>query len=267
VSVPDPRRTEIAANLAAVRETIADACRKADRDPSEVTLIAVTKTYPASDVRLLADLGVLDVGENRDQEASPKAAETAGLGLRWHFIGQLQTNKAASVVGYASHVHSVDRIRLVSALSKARIARASAEATSSSGGQPGGRPGSASPRPDSSILYDNELTCLIQVDLGNSAPMEEHVARGGASPDQVPAIADAIAEAPGLRLGGLMAVAPLGADPAEAFERLHRISTRLRADHPSATMISAGMSGDAAEAIAAGATHVRIGGAILGIRK
>src|SRR5438876_9889307 len=106
------RRVQIAENLAAVREDIAAAARKADRDPSEVTLIAVTKTYPASDVRVLAELGVLDVGENRDQEAAPKAEATAGLGLRWHFIGQLQTNKASSVAGYADFVHSVDRARL-----------------------------------------------------------------------------------------------------------------------------------------------------------
>jgi PLP dependent protein len=237
------RRAELAANLAAVREDIAAACRKADRDPSEVTLIAVTKTYPASDVRLLAGLGVADVGENRDQEAAPKAAETADLDLRWHFIGQLQTNKAASVVGYAGFVHSVDRPRLAAALSAA------------------------------CSRYDKELTCLVQVDLGNSELMQDtvpipgHHARGGVAPADVPRLADSIAGAPGLRLGGLMAVAPLGADPSEAFAKLAGVATRLRADHPSATMISAGMSGDASEAVAAGATHVRIGGAILGIRR
>src|SRR5947209_255426 len=150
-TTPDPRampdrKTQIAENLAAVREDIAAAARKADRDPSEVTLIAVTKTYPASDVRILAELGVLDVGENRDQEAAPKAEATAGLGLRWHFIGQLQTNKAASVASYADFVHSVDRPRLVAALSKA------------------------------ALRYDKELTCLVQVDLGNAEPMDENAA-------------------------------------------------------------------------------------------
>jgi pyridoxal phosphate enzyme (YggS family) len=233
----DERKARIAENLAAVREDIAAAARKADRAPSEVTLIAVTKTYPASDVRLLAELGVRDVGENRDQEAAPKARETAGLGLRWHFIGQLQTNKASSVVEYADFVHSVDRVRLVAALSKG------------------------------AVRYDKELTCLVQVDLGNAEPMDDDAARGGVLPGDVPELADAIAAAPGLRLGGLMAVAPLGAEPGPAFERLHTLAMRLREAHPSATMISAGMSGDLGEAVAAGATHVRIGSAILGIRR
>ena len=204
-------------------------------------MIAVTKTYPASDVRLLAELGVLDIGENRDQEARPKAEATAGLGLRWHFIGQLQTNNAVSVASYADVVHSVDRARLVSALSAA------------------------------AIRYDKVLTCLVQVDLGNAEPMEVNAGpaggRGGAYPAEVPALADAIESAEGLRLGGLMAVAPPDADPAEAFSRLADLATGLRADHPSATMISAGMSGDLGEAVAAGATHVRIGGAILGFRR
>jgi PLP dependent protein len=233
----EERRNEIAANLAAVREDIAAAARKANRDPSEVSLIAVTKTYPASDVRVLAELGVLDVGENRDQEAAPKARATAGLGLRWHFIGQLQTNKAASVAGYADYVHSVDRTRLVSALARG------------------------------AVRYDKVLTCLVQVDLGNAEPVDANTARGEALADEVLPLADAIAEARGLRLGGLMAVAPLGEDPARAFARLHELALRLRSAHPSATMISAGMSGDLGEAVTAGATHVRIGSAILGIRR
>jgi pyridoxal phosphate enzyme (YggS family) len=231
------RREQIRGNLAAVREDVAEACRRADRDPAEVTLIAVTKTYPASDVRLLAELGVADVGENRDQEAAPKALATEGLGLRWHFIGQLQTNKASSVASYADFVHSVDRARLVAALSAA------------------------------AVRYDKELTCLLQVDLGNAEPMDDKSARGGAWPDQIPALAAAVAASPGLKLGGLMAVAPLGVAPGEAFAKLSYLATRLRAEHPSATMISAGMSGDLGEAVAAGATHVRIGSAILGIRR
>lgn len=241
MSEPEPqdraRAEQIRTNLAAVREDIAAAARKADRDPGEITLIAVTKTYPASDVRILAELGVLDVGENRDQEAAPKAEATAGLGLRWHFIGQLQTNKAGSVAAYADFVHSVDRARLVSALSK------------------------------NALRYDKELTCLVQVDLGNAEPVDANTARGGAGPNEVLPLADAIAEAPGLSLGGLMAVAPLDQDPAAAFARLHELALSLRSAHPSATMISAGMSGDLTEAVAAGATHVRIGSAILGIRR
>ena len=115
------RQTELAENLAAVRRRIEKACRACGRDPDEVTLIAITKTYPASDVRLLAGLGVTDVGENRDQEAAPKAAECADLTLRWHFVGRLQTNKARAVASYADVVHSVDRSRLVTALSDAAV--------------------------------------------------------------------------------------------------------------------------------------------------
>src|SRR5579863_10031992 len=113
------RLGELGARLTAVRGRIGDACLAAGRDPADVTLIAVTKTFPASDVRLLSELGVCNVGENRDAEAAPKAAQCADLNLTWHFIGQLQTNKAASVVRYASVVHSVDRPRLVRALGRA----------------------------------------------------------------------------------------------------------------------------------------------------
>jgi len=227
--MPD-RKTQIAENLAAVREDIAAAARKAGRDPSEVSLIAVTKTYPASDVRILAELGVLDVGENRDQEAAPKALATAGLGLRWHFIGQLQTNKAASVVGYASVVHSVDRPRLVHALGRAA--------------RQAGR----------------VVRCLIQVSVDNDP------ARGGAPADIVPALAEALGAEDGLVLAGVMAIPPLGMAPADAFARLLESAAAVRAVRPSATMISAGMSGDMEAAVAAGATHLRIGTALLGDR-
>src|SRR3954470_9403856 len=112
------RKGELAANLAAVEQRIATACAAAGRERAEVTLIVVTKTYPASDVRILADLGVRHVAENRDQDAAPKAAECMDLPLVWHFVGQLQTNKVRSVLGYADIVQSVDRSRLVTALSK-----------------------------------------------------------------------------------------------------------------------------------------------------
>lgn len=225
------REDDLAANLHAVRERIAKACAVAGRSPGEVTLIAVTKTFPASDVRLLARLGVTDIAENRDQDAAPKAAECADLPLTWHFVGQLQTNKVRSVLGYAGVVHSVDRERLVRALSR--------EAERS------GR----TPR------------CLIQVSL------DEAEGRGGIRPAAVPALAEAIASAPGLRLAGVMAVAPLGADPAPAFARLAGVAASVRAAHPEATMISAGMSGDLEQAIACGATHVRVGTALLGGRR
>jgi pyridoxal phosphate enzyme (YggS family) len=236
---PDARRAALRANLTAVEQRIAAACAAAGRPRDEVTLIVVTKTYPASDVRLLSALGVADVAENRDQEAGAKAAACADLPLSWHFVGQLQTNKVRSVVRYADRVHSVDRLRLVGALSVA-VLRAE--------------------RPD--------LGCLVQVALEREEGAGE--GRGGAAPDEVPELADALAAAPGLRLDGVMAVAPLtgryAGDPRAAFDRLLEIATRVREAHPGATMVSAGMSGDLEEAVAAGATHVRIGTAVLGAR-
>ncbi|MFB4316257.1 YggS family pyridoxal phosphate-dependent enzyme [Actinomadura sp. 21ATH] len=225
------RRDELAANLADVRARIAAACAAAGRDPAEVTLVAVTKTFPASDVRLLAGLGVTHVAENRDQEAAPKAAETGDLTLTRHFVGQLQTNKTRSVAAYADVVESVDRPRLVTALSTA------------------------------AVKAGRTLRCLVQVSL------DEAEGRGGAAPADVPDLAAAIAAAEGLEPGGVMAVAPLGADPAPAFERLAGIAAALRSDHPEAGAISAGMSGDLEEAIACGATHVRVGTALLGGRR
>jgi PLP dependent protein len=225
------RKDDLAANLVAVRERIAKACDAADRPPHEVTLVAVTKTFPATDVRLLAELGVDDVAENRDQEARPKAAECRDLGLTWHFVGQLQTNKARSVASYADVVHSVDRTKLVTALSHA--------ATSA------GR----------------TLRCLIQVSL------DEVEGRGGVRPGDVMEIAHALDGAAGLELGGVMAVAPLGADPAPAFARLAEISGSLREEYPEAKTVSAGMSADLEFAIASGATHVRVGTALLGGRR
>ena len=233
-SQPDGiRRAEISAGLAAVRARIGAACQAAGRSPADVTLIAVTKTRPASDIRLLAELGVTDVGENRAQEAAAKAAECEALGLRptWHFVGQLQVNKAASVVTYADVIHSVDRLRLAVALgSRARAA---------------GR----------------TVTCLVQVSL------DDDPGRGGAAADQVRPVADAIAGQDGLILGGVMAVAPLGVPPASAFAMLGELSAIVRSAYPVAAMISAGMSGDLEQAIEAGATHVRVGTALLGGRQ
>lgn len=224
------RQEQVAAGLAAVEQRLVAACAAAGRDRGELTLVAVTKTFPASDVRLLAALGIRDIGENRDQEAAPKARACADLDLTWHFVGQLQTNKCRSVARYASVVHSVDRPRLVRALDAAAAQAGRA------------------------------LTCLLQVRL-DRAP-----GRGGAPPDQVPALAEAVAAAPALDLGGVMAVAPLGEDPAAAFVRLADVAARLRADHPAARIVSAGMSADLEQAVAAGATHVRVGSALLGAR-
>ncbi|MEV5825430.1 YggS family pyridoxal phosphate-dependent enzyme [Spirillospora sp. NPDC052242] len=231
---PDERRAELAGGLAAVRARIAAACAAAGRAEHEITLIAVTKTFPASDVRLLAGLGLTEVGENRDQEARPKAADCADLPLTWHFVGSLQTNKARAVAGYADVVHSVDRARLVRALS------------------------------DAADRAGRTLRCLVQVSLDEA---ERREGRGGAAPEDVPGLADAIAGAPGLELGGVMAVAPLGADPLPAFARLAEVAAGVRRNHPGASIVSAGMSGDLEQAIACGATHLRIGTALLGGRR
>jgi len=196
------RIQELEANLDGVR-------RRLDATGREVVLIAVSKTWPVSDVVALKALGVTDFGENRDADARAKAAEVDGV--RWHFVGAVQTNKARSVAAYADLVHSLDRVALVEALA----------------GDP---------------------------------------ARGGARMEDVPAVAAAAAQANGLCLAGVMAVAPLDADPAAAFRRLGQVAAAVRAEHPEATAISAGMSGDLEAAVAAGATHVRVGTALFGHR-
>jgi PLP dependent protein len=226
------RHDEVAANLAAVRGRIETACAEAGRDPDEVRLVVVTKYFPASDVRILADLGVTDVGENRHQEAQAKAAECADLDLTWHFIGGLQSNKAAAVAAYADVVESVDRAKLVAGLDRGAHER------------------------------DRAVDVLLQVSL--DPPGRE--GRAGADPDDLPALAAAVGEAGLLRLRGLMAVAPLGEDPATAFARLADVRRDFLVDHAHATWLSAGMSGDLEHAVRHGATHVRIGSAVLGPR-
>jgi pyridoxal phosphate enzyme (YggS family) len=226
-------------NLRAVRARIDAAARAAGRDPSAVALLAVSKTRPAGDVRALAALGHRDFGENRAQELLGKARELedmelAGVPLRWHFVGQLQRNKAAAVARLGAVVHSVDRASLASALDRV--------------GQDTGRP----------------VDVFVQVDLGG--PEGDLAARGGVVPDDVPALADTVASAAGLELRGLMAVAPRGAEPGAAFERLAALAARVRADHPGAVELSAGMSGDLEAAVAAGATVVRVGTAVFGDR-
>jgi PLP dependent protein len=231
-----PRRAELAQNLADLEARIGAACAASGRARDEVRLIAVTKTFPASDVALLCELGLRDMGENRDQEAAAKAADLADRagcpGLRWHFIGAVQTNKAASVVRYADVVHAVDRDRLVDALS------------------------------DAASAAGRRLRCLVQVDLAES-PLP---GRSGAAPADVMRLADAIAGATALELGGVMAVAPRGVDPRLPFERLATVAAEVRRNHPAADMISGGMSGDLEAAVEAGATHLRVGTALLGSR-
>lgn len=233
VAASGARRAEIAANLAQVEDRIVAACDAAGRERSELTLVAITKTFPATDVAHLAALGVREVGENRAADAAAKveAARTAGVtGLVWHFVGQLQTNKAALVAGCCDVVHSVDRLRLVGALDK--------------GAAHAGR----------------RLLVLVQVDLSGAE------GRGGADPAGVPAIADAVAATEHLDLAGVMAVAPLGGDPDEAFSRLAVVAAAVRRDHPGARIVSAGMSGDLEAAVRCGATHLRVGTALLGSR-
>jgi hypothetical protein len=230
------RRAELVGALGAVRTRIADACAAAGRDPREVTMIAVTKTYPVGDIATLARLGVLDIGENKDQEASAKVRELATpeyepVDLRWHMVGRLQTNKARSVVGYAYAVHSVDRPKL---------ARALADAAGSARRDP--------------------LPVFVQVSLDDDPD------RGGVASDKLDALTDVVAERPELQLLGLMAMPPIEADPERAFVRLQQLSAQVRERHPQAGAISAGMSGDLEAAVQHGATHVRVGTALLGRR-
>ncbi|MFT4028456.1 MAG: YggS family pyridoxal phosphate-dependent enzyme [Protaetiibacter sp.] len=217
----------LAERLAAVDAGIADAARAAGRDPAELTRIVVTKFHPASLVRELAALGVRDVGENRHQEAQAKAAETAGLGLNWHFVGQLQSNKARAVRRYARTIHSIDRDSLVDALSG---------------------------------TGDAPVDGFLEIDLSGDP------GRGGIAPEDAERLAERVLASDGVRLVGVMGVAPLGAAPRAAFARLRAVSERVRRIAPDARFISAGMSGDYPDAILEGATHLRIGTAITGKR-
>lgn len=225
------RREELAHGLGVVRDRIAAATVAAGREPDSVELVVVTKYFPASDVRLLAELGVRHVGENRHQEAEAKAAECADLDLRWHYIGGLQSNKASAVAAYAGVVESVDRLKLVAPLGR---------------GVPAGR----------------VVDVLLQVSLDPPGS----AGRAGADPEALETLAQAVEAQPALRLGGLMAVAPLGEDPDRAFARLAGVHQEFVARHPPAAVLSAGMSGDLEAAVRNGATHVRVGSAILGPR-
>ena len=224
----------LAQRLEDVQSGIASAAEKCGRHVSDITLIVVTKFHPASLVRELADLGITNVGENRHQEAEAKYAELRDLThLRWHFIGQLQSNKARAVRRYADVVHSVDRSSLVSALDSG----------------------------DPAEWKHPRLDVLVQMNLTSDG------ARGGAADaDDMLRLADDVAERETLRLRGIMAVAPLDEDPAAAFERVRLAHERLCRAHPEAAWLSMGMSHDYEPAIEHGATHLRIGTAITGYR-
>ena len=281
----DDRRAQLAANLDEVRGRIARACSTAGRDPASVTLVAVTKTYPASDVELLASLGLTEVAENKDQEAAAKAAAVAAP-VRWHFVGQLQRNKAKNVVRYAEVVESVDSVRLATALSKAAVAhrtssldvliQISLDGDPERGGAVAGtdsQPGEGASRTQGSSLSVGEgsLSVPSAPSVPGSSPSAHSLASFDISgfPDSdrdLWRVAETVAGADGLRLAGVMAVAPRGWDPGRAFAILAGLAERLRAHYPDATVISAGMSGDLEAAITHGATHVRIGTSLLGMR-
>ncbi len=225
------RRAELAAGLEAVHDRIRTAMAAAGRT-DEPALVVVTKFFPASDVDLLAELGVTAIGENRDQEASAKCAELDHRDrLTVHFIGQLQSNKAASVARYADVVQSVDRAKVLRALDRA------------------------------ALRAGRRLEVTVQVSL------DEAEGRGGVALEDARGLADLVAACEALTLRGVMAVAPLGGEPRAAFARLREVADGIRTDHPQATWISAGMSGDLEDAVAEGATHLRVGSAILGSRE
>jgi len=226
------RKEELARNLAEVEDRIERACVEAGRGRGEVKLLAVTKTWPASDVELLYELGLRDFAENRDQDASAKVGQLRHLaGARWHMVGRLQRNKAKSVVGWADQVDSVDSVRLAEALAKAAHAA--------------GR----------------KLDVLLQVSIDGDT------SRGGCAVPDVGELAGAITRSGDLILRGAMTVAPLTMKSAQAFDALASVVSGLRDDHPTAVELSAGMSGDLEDAISHGSTCVRVGTALLGSRR
>jgi pyridoxal phosphate enzyme (YggS family) len=233
------RQEELSRRWQQLSARVARAAAAAGRSPQELTVVAVTKTWPASDIADLHSLGVLDIGENRAQELASKLAalekhdtiEKVGLGdIRWHFIGQLQRNKVGLIGRHCTALHTLDRTSLVAPLSRAATAA------------------------------DHPLDVFIQLSLDGDPQ------RGGVTEEGIDAIADAVAAAPRLRLVGLMAVPPLGAAARPAFARLRLVSERVQRSHPDAWALSAGMSGDLEDAVREGATHLRVGTDLLGSR-
>lgn len=228
--------TSLADRLALVRSGVADAATEAGRDLATITTVVVTKFHPAAMVRELHALGVRDFGENRHQDAAPKAAELADLDLTWHFVGQLQSKKVRAALGYASVVHSVDRDSVVDAIAAVGFL------------------------PGAGHSPDRPVDVFLQVNLTDDP------GRGGVHERDLDALTDRVLGMPSVRLRGLMAVAPIGQSPRAAFARVRELSERMRATAPEADALSMGMSGDWREAILEGATHLRIGTAITGNR-
>lgn len=222
----------LAERYSSVRQRVAQACREAGREPSSVELIVITKLHPIAVASELFDLGHRHFGENRDQEAKPKAEalRAAGQDATWHFVGQLQSNKVKSVLGYASAIHSIDRESLVKELGKQLENQ------------------------------DRAIDGFIELNLTDDP------GRGGVQEEGLEALTERVLAIPRLRLRGVMAVAGLGKDPRLEFERTLKLAERVKRLAPQATQLSIGMSEDFETAISLGATHIRVGSAITGPR-
>jgi pyridoxal phosphate enzyme (YggS family) len=219
---------ELTNNLAEVNQRINIAAKKASRSVDEITLITVTKTFPTSDIENLYQLGLRDFGENRDQEASKKVTNLP-KDIRWHFQGQIQSNKLKSITSWASCIHSVDQLRYAQLISQ--------------------------------LIGDAKMPIFIQVSLDKTSKN-----RAGVEPDELIKMATQISELPGISMQGLMAVAPLDMAAELAFANLAKIREVFLTSFPTAKSLSIGMSGDYETAIEYGATHIRIGSSILGNR-
>ena len=222
------RKDQILSNLESVKEKISAAAQEAGRAPSEITLIAVTKTFPVSDLEILYELGVRNFGENRDQEAAPKVG-VLPADFTWHFQGGIQSNKLKSISNWASVIHSVDKFKYAQMISQFSVGKT------------------------------KEI--FIQVSL-DTLPQS----REGVDPADLMQLAEQIMSLPNLEVKGLMAVAPLDQPTEQAFVRLQQIQQKFIQLYPAASSLSSGMSGDYELAISLGATHVRIGSSILGNR-
>ncbi len=229
----DSRRAELAARVARVTSRIVSAAETVGRNPTDIALVVVTKTWPVSDILLLHELGIRDFAENKHQEAESKVAEVIGLDLRWHFVGQIQSNKATRIARYADMVHSVDSVRVTERLNLG------------------------------AHRHERSIDCLVQVSLDDETARPR---RGGTNWTELEDVAGAIDGAERLRLAGIMGVSPTGGDASGAYHRLLEASRMVTAVTASATVVSAGMSADFEDAVRAGATHVRVGSAILGQR-
>lgn len=222
---------DLKARYEGVLQRIEQAAMHAERHPEDVNLVVVTKNHPADLVLELIELGARDFGENRDQEAGPKAAEVAAesqVAARWHFVGQLQSNKAKSALSYSTFLHSLDRPSLLQAINKLELA--------------------------------NPVEAFIELNLTDDPN------RGGIQLNQLHAFAEQVLTSKNLKLIGVMGVAALDRDPSFDFETIAKASRQLQILAPEAKYISAGMSHDFEQAIEFGSTHVRIGTAITGNR-